>query len=266
VVDAFVALTRSMGENGTLIISAGADVLGEMRQAAQCRVVTVGHEPSSDWRVIDHQTGGKRTVTIHPQDASAAPIGPFTLGVPGRHNVDNAALAAVAAHFASIDNQAIIAAMDSFTGVKRRLDVVADRGGIRLMDDFAHHPTAVAASIAAIKECNRRVWAIFEPRSTTSRSPLFQDEYCKALALADRVTIGPVASRANAAAILDTSALAEAIGRAGVPAIAAESPEAIVAEVTAGLKPETDLLVMSSGPFGGLVETLKVLVTGRQWT
>jgi UDP-N-acetylmuramate: L-alanyl-gamma-D-glutamyl-meso-diaminopimelate ligase len=255
VVEAFAALTRSIDESGVLITSVRPALVEELRRHARCRVITVGRDPGADWQVTRRREHGAHIVEVRPRSPDATPLGPFALQVAGAHNADNAAIASVAAHSASVGNPAIIRAMESFAGVTRRLDIVKEIGGVRLIDDFAHHPTEVAASISALKECNpeRCVWAIFEPRSTTSRRPMFQDDYCRALGLADRVTIAVARPWPDGARTLDSATLAKALCRDGVHATVADSTDVIVDEMCAELGPETDVLVMSSGPFDGLV-------------
>lgn len=265
VVGAFAGLARSVGESGMLITSARPAVVEELRRHARCRVITVGEESGSDWQVTRGREGSEHTVEVRSSGPDATLLGPFALQVVGAHNADNAALASVAAHRACVDSTAIVRAMESFAGVSRRLDVVKEVGGIRLIDDFAHHPTEVAASISALKEHSpaRRVWAIFEPRSTTSRRPLFQDDYRRALGHADRVTIASAKPWPDGARTLDSARLARAICADGVHATFAESTDMIVNEVGIELEPGTDVLVMSSGPFDGLVGKIRRALDAR---
>ena len=255
VLAAFVGLVAATDADGAVATTAHDAVLGDLRAAARCRFVTVGRSAGRDWRIVDAE-GGKGFAVISA--ASGRRLGPVVLQVPGEHNVRNAALAAIAAHEAGIDEAAIVRGLAAFSGVKRRLEVLCDHAGIRVVDDFAHHPSEVAASLSALRQAwpGRRLWAIFEPRSATSRTRRFQHDYAEVLALADRVTIIAVPPSRYGAPVLDCEALAAAITAKGREAAVSPTPEAVFPVVREGLAPGLDLVVMSSGALGGLAARL----------
>src|SRR5260370_36569409 len=121
-------------------------------------------------------------------------IGEFTLADTGRHSVLNATAAIAVANGRGIGVEALGKALATFRSVKRRMEVKGEYGGILVVDDFAHHPTAVRATIEAGRSRwpKRRLWAILEPRSNSMRRKVFQESLPKALALADRVVVGGV--------------------------------------------------------------------------
>src|SRR5205085_9571861 len=116
------------------------------------------------------------------------------LSATGRHNILNALAAIAVGHGRGIDAEALGKALSTFRSVKRRMDVKGEHRGILIVDDFAHHPTAVRATIEAARGRwpSRRLWAILEPRSNSMRRKIFQESLPKALALADRVVLGGV--------------------------------------------------------------------------
>jgi UDP-N-acetylmuramate: L-alanyl-gamma-D-glutamyl-meso-diaminopimelate ligase len=187
-------------------------------------------------------------------------LGEFRLAATGRHNVLNALAAMAVAQGRGISTEAIAKALATFRSVKRRMDVKGEVNGVLIVDDFAHHPTAVRATIEAARGRwpGRRVWAILEPRSNSMRRKVFEESLPKALALADRVVLGGVfrAQQLGDENRLDPDSVAESVRRLGKDAHVFPSAERI-AEYLGGEVKEGDLLlVMSNGSFDGLCEKL----------
>src|SRR5262245_55161459 len=178
----------------------------------------------------------------------------------GGFNVENSlgALATVVA--LGVPQAEALAALPRFRGVKRRMEVRGTAGGVTVLDDFAHHPTAVAASLGAARARfpGRRVLAVFEPRSNTSRRAVFQDEYADALSQADLVFVRRVPDAPIYSAFgevrdrLSAERLVEAVAQRGRPAVAREAVEELVAEIAERARPGDVVLVMSNGDFGGI--------------
>lgn len=261
---AFVGLVAATRAGGAVVTTADDAVLRDLRAAARCRFLSVGRAPDRDWRIVEPEGGGARTFELR-SGTDGRRLGPVTLSVPGEHNIENAALAAVAADVAGIDNVAIVGGLGAFSGVKRRLEVVCDHAGMGVVDDFAHHPTEVAASLAALRSArpDRRIWAVFEPRSATSKTPRFHSDYVAALSLADRVTIVAVPPSPHDQPVLDCEALAAAIRGKGREAAVAPGSEGLFAEIAEALAPGLDLVVMSSGSLGGLPARLAAHVLNK---
>src|ERR1700733_3367409 len=166
-----------------------------LRRAAQkalCQVETYGYSEGNDWIASDvaiEREGVRFVVTHHGQR-----FGEFVLAAMGKHNVLNALAAIVVAQGRGISAEGIGKALKTFRSVKRRMDVKGEFGGILVVDDFAHHPTAVKATIEAARARwpGRRLWGILEPRSNSMRRKVFQETLPQALALADRVVLGGV--------------------------------------------------------------------------
>ena len=193
---AFRRLVNLVPRRGRTIIWGDTAESGPaLRRAAQkalCKVETYGFRSENDWVAdnVVNENDGVRFRVIH----CGAKFGEFVLAATGRHNVLNALAAIAVAHGRGISSDAIAKALNTFRSVKRRMDVKGEFGGVLLVDDFAHHPTAVRATIEAARARwpGRRLWAILEPRSNSMRRKIFQETLPQALALADRVILGGV--------------------------------------------------------------------------
>jgi UDP-N-acetylmuramate: L-alanyl-gamma-D-glutamyl-meso-diaminopimelate ligase len=178
----------------------------------------------------------------------------------GRHNVLNALAALVVAQGRGIRRESIQEALATFQSVKRRMDVKGEIDNILVVDDFAHHPTAIRATIdaARLRWPGRRLWAVLEPRSNSMRRRVFQDALPEALALADRVILGGV-HRAGQLADdqrLDPETVVSSVRRFGRDARLLPSADAIADLLLAESRPGDLLLIMSNGSFDGLCEKL----------
>jgi UDP-N-acetylmuramate: L-alanyl-gamma-D-glutamyl-meso-diaminopimelate ligase len=182
------------------------------------------------------------------------------LAATGLHNVLNALAAIVVAQGRGISAEVISKALKSFRSVKRRMDVKGEFGGILVVDDFAHHPTAVKATIEAARARwpGRRVWGILEPRSNSMRRKIFQETLPQALALADRVVLGGVfrSHQLGDDNRLDPETVAQSIRSLGKEARVFSSSDEIAGVLAAESEPGDLLLVMSNGSFDGLCEKL----------
>jgi UDP-N-acetylmuramate: L-alanyl-gamma-D-glutamyl-meso-diaminopimelate ligase len=160
------------------------------------------------------------------------------------------------------------AALATFRGVRRRQEVVGSARGVVVIDDFAHHPTAVAETLKALRlrHPGRRVRAVFEPRSNTSRRAIFQDVYRQALALADDAVVAAVFTKESdpipAAERLDVERLARDVAADGTPCRAIEGVESIFAHVMETTRTGDVIVVMSNGAFGGLPRRLADALAG----
>jgi len=177
----------------------------------------------------------------------------------GRMNVRNLVGIAALARRLGVPADAVSTASASFRGVRRRQQVVRD-DEVVLIDDFAHHPTAITLTLAAVRDRypERRVWAVFDPRSNTTRRRIFQDRIAESLAAADRVVLGPV-HRADELPIEERFSPQEAcerIEREGRQASFAADYDQVVARVEEGAKPGDVVVVLSNGAFGGIVDRL----------
>ena len=188
------------------------------------------------------------------------PFGEFKLAATGRHNVLNALAAIAVANGRGISSDAIAKALASFRSVKRRMDVKGEVNDVLVVDDFAHHPTAVRATIEAARGRwpNRRMWAILEPRSNSMRRKGFEESLPKSLALADRVILGGVfrSQQLGDENRLDPKAVAASVRMLGKSAQVFGGADAIAEHLAGEAKPGDLLLIMSNGSFDGLCDKL----------
>jgi UDP-N-acetylmuramate: L-alanyl-gamma-D-glutamyl-meso-diaminopimelate ligase len=259
---AFQRLVNLVPRRGRVVIWGDTEESGPaLRRAAEkalCKVETFGFAAGNDWvanNVAPDRDGMKFSVAHGGQH-----FGDFVLAATGRHNVLNAMAAIGVAHGRGILVTAMAAALASFRSVKRRMDVKGEVGGVLVVDDFAHHPTAVRATIDAARGRwpGRHLWAILEPRSNSMRRKIFEETLPAALALADRVVLGGVfrAQQLGDENRLKPETVAESVRGLGKDARVLDSSEAI-AEFVAGEAASGDVvLVMSNGSFDGLCEKL----------
>ena len=182
------------------------------------------------------------------------------LPMHGRYNVANALAAIGVLVTRGVPAEEAAAHLAAFRGVKRRQEVRGEAGGVTVVDDFAHHPTAVRETLAGLRTRwpERRLIAVFEPRSNTSRRAIFQQEFADALAEADRAVIQQVpdapiySATGEVSERLDATRLAEALVAAGVPACALPDVPAIVAELVREARPGDVVVTLSNGGFGDI--------------
>src|SRR6266436_6387259 len=259
---AFRRLVNLVPRRGRVVIWGDTQDSGEaLRRAASkafCPVETYGFSAENDW--IARDVAVHDEVTRFRLFHRGKEFGGFTLAATGRHNVLNATAAIAVAHGREIGAEEIGKALATFRSVRRRMDVKGEHGGILVVDDFAHHPTAVRATIEAARGRwpKRRLWAILEPRSNSMRRKVFQDSLPKALALADRVVLGGVfrAQQLGGENRLDPETVADGVRALGKDARVLPSSDAIAEHLGAEAKPGDLLLIMSNGSFDGLCEKL----------
>jgi UDP-N-acetylmuramate: L-alanyl-gamma-D-glutamyl-meso-diaminopimelate ligase len=259
---AFRRLVNLVPRRGRVVIWGDTEQSGPaLRRAAEkafCPVETYGFSIGNDWVAseLTVEGGGMRFRVTH----IGKPFGEFVLAASGRHNVLNAMAAMVVAHGRGIGASDLAKALATFHSVKRRMDVKGEVGGILVVDDFAHHPTAVTATIEAARARwpGRRLWAILEPRSNSMRRRVFQESLPRALALADRVVLGGVfrAQQLGDENRLDPESVAESVRALGKNAQVLASSDAISDHLVRESKPGDLLLIMSNGSFDGLCEKL----------
>ncbi len=184
----------------------------------------------------------------------------YRIPMAGEFNVRNACMGIAAARFLGVETAALQTGLAAFEGVARRQEVRGEVRGIRVIDDFGHHPTAIAGTLDALRGSypGRRIWAIFEPRSNTTRRKVFQDQLPAALGKADGVFVAAVASTGGLPEDdrLDVEAVVESIRQTGIPAHCEEDADAIV-EALRPLAKEGDIAaVFSNGGFGNIHEKL----------
>jgi UDP-N-acetylmuramate: L-alanyl-gamma-D-glutamyl-meso-diaminopimelate ligase len=251
---AFAQLINTVPGNGLLLAAAGDTRVAELSLKSFAPVQSFGLSANAFWRAIDIvPSPGSTSFSILRENE---PQGRFELPLNGTYNVSNALAAVGAAAAAGASMEAIRDAIASFAGVSRRQEVLGTVDGVTLMDDFAHHPTAVAETLGGVREAypDRRLWAVFEPASATNARALFEDRYTEAFAVADRVVMTkvPRPERARDDPPMDAVRLVEALTRRGITAVYLPEPDQVVAHLVTKVDPGDLVIFMSNGGFGGI--------------
>ncbi|HJW62270.1 MAG TPA: Mur ligase family protein, partial [Actinomycetes bacterium] len=257
---AFRAFVERLPPDGTAVLCADDPGALRLAGAAGCQVVTYGFAAAAvrgddltldAWSSIFTVTAGERS------------LGEVALAVPGRHNVANALGAIAAATAAGAPFAAAIAGLAGFTGAARRFHVRAEAGGVTVVDDYAHHPTEVAASLAAARLGGwKRVVAVFQPH-LYSRTRLFADEFGRALAAADLVVVADVyAAREDPELGVDGALVAGAAKRVRPDLDCVYEPDrtALALRVAALVQPGDLVLTLGAGDITDLADELGPLL------
>ena len=203
------------------------------------------------------------------ESGSEFQLGDTTFRIPmiGELNVRNALAALLLARYTGLSDEQIQSGFDTFKGIQRRLEIRGETGGVIVIDDFAHHPTAIRETLKALGQRypGRRVWAIFEPRSNTTRRNHFQFELAEALRLAKRVVVAEIArlEQVPEGERLDPAKLMEDIRTAGTKADYLTTSDEIVTQVTVQAEPGDILCVLSNGGFGNIHQKLLAALAER---
>jgi UDP-N-acetylmuramate: L-alanyl-gamma-D-glutamyl-meso-diaminopimelate ligase len=256
----FRALVAQMDSGRVLAVCADFPGATEVSEGTRAKRLTFGLE-AGEFRAAQIRIapdGAHFSVERDSKRASAE----MHLPVGGRMNVANALGVWVLLKEFGLGDDEIARGLKSFRGVARRQEIVGEAAGITVVDDFAHHPTAIRATLDAIsgRFAGRRILAAFEPRSNTARRGVFQADFAKAFDRAGRVYLGPVYFKENdpipPQERLDTAALARAIGARGPTVEACESTAEILERMVADAHAGDVMLCMSNGPFDGLTVRL----------
>ena len=249
----FRQLLQTVPKNGLALINADDPKAIEVAKDAPCEILEVGEGPqaAARYQILKQDPAGS-DFSLHGQK--------FHLKLAGKHNVHNASMAISAAHTIGLSLSQIAEILPLFQGVRRRLEVRAEAKGITLVDDFGHHPSALRESIAALRHRypGRRLWALFEPRSNTTRRGIFQNELAQSLSAADGLYITEVARKdqLDPQTCLNPQKIAEDIRRAGREAYFLPGPDEILKDLMPRLKSGDVVAVFTNGSFGGLVGKL----------
>jgi UDP-N-acetylmuramate: L-alanyl-gamma-D-glutamyl-meso-diaminopimelate ligase len=255
---AFKRLVNLVPRRGRVIAFDTGESVERCLARAFCPVERYGSAANATWRIADLHLEPGRTAWSVMRDGK--PWAEFEYAVAGEYNVWNATAAAAMAVGCGIPKEEISAALKTFKSVKRRLEVRARVNGITIIDDFAHHPTAIAGTLTALRSNypDARLWAILEPRSNTMRRNVLQNELGKSLALADEVIVANVfkSEAIPESERLDLQALAAQIQKHGRRARMVPTVDGIVQLVAPELRSGDVVAILSNGGFGGIYETL----------
>ena len=258
VIRSFRKLIELVPPGGTLIANGDDPVVMEQLSLARCRVLTYGHGTHCMWTAVDAQVKGDTThLTILKEGRIHAHV---NTPLYGRHNISNLLAVAVAADILRLPPPAFADAAATFRGVKRRVEYIGDARGITVLDDFAHHPTAVRETLRAVKErfAGHRVVASFEPRSNSSRRRVFQDAYAGAFDAADLIMIPepPMMEKIPPSERFSSRALVESLCRRGIDARYFPRTDELLQAACEELRPGDVMLFMSNGAFDNLPRRL----------
>ena len=257
---AFREFVELIPEGGNLVVCAASPGALEVAKSARCKVTTYGR-PGTDaqwtFEVTGRKLGGRSILRLAFEGK-----GMLTLdtGMAGIFNMENLAGVIAAAHCLGIEMPKLVRASRHFLGVKRRQEVCGIAYGVTVVDDFAHHPTAIRETLGALKGRHGpgKLIVAFEPRSATSRRSVFQNDFAQALAGADEVVLAPLYApeKVPEGERLDVEKLAADLRSQEVPARVIAGAEATAEHLVRRSAPGDTVVIMSSGDYGGLHDRL----------
>jgi UDP-N-acetylmuramate: L-alanyl-gamma-D-glutamyl-meso-diaminopimelate ligase len=255
---AFSRLLLLLPNNGILVASGDHERVRSLAEKANCQVILFGCEAGNDWRAVDiaaTECGMAFQLIIDGVDK-----GEFRIGQWGRYNVINMLGAMAMAYQRGVSIGRLRRAAPGFLGVARRMEELGTVGGITFIDDFAHHPTAITETLIGVraKYPNRRIVAIFEPRSNTSVRKVFQSEIAHALQNADEIFIGPIyrSNRIPKEDILDVKWIKDYLESRGKSASYWSRFNNLLTGIQSRIRAGDVIVFMSNGSLGGIVPRL----------
>jgi UDP-N-acetylmuramate: L-alanyl-gamma-D-glutamyl-meso-diaminopimelate ligase len=249
----FRRLLNIVPQSGMVLLNGDDPNCVEVAKDCLAQMIEVGFSKNCAQRIRE---------VAYSAEGSRFKLGEDTFEIPlvGEFNVRNAAMSAMAAKFYDVPKPKIDAAFKNFAGIARRLELRGEAGGVKVIDDFGHHPTAIAQTLQGLRQRYRgqRLWALFEPRSNTTRRAVFQEQLPEALKLADGVFISQVArlEQIPENERLKPEKVVAAIVGAGRPAFYEQNADAIVERIVPLLQPKDVVIVFSNGGFDNIHEKL----------
>jgi len=261
---AFSRLINLIPGNGTLVAGWDSELVRELAPRALCQVEGFGIEGNPNWLATD--TDFESELTLFSVTLNGKLFGRYRTPLTGTFNVRNCLGVIAAAHRLGLEREAVSEALTTFKSVKRRMEVRGIARGVTIIDDFAHHPTAVRETLLAARQKYPAspIIAIFEPRSYTAQLKSFQQDFVSSLALADRIVISGLfhPERYTRDTGASPTEMASELVRRGKDAKSIEAPERIVRGLAPGLKAGDVVVIMSNGAFGGIHSKLLAALGG----
>ena len=227
--------------------------------SAKQKIITYGMK-KGDWSLIHRETLPGKGQVIHITGPKKQAV-EIQIPLPGEHNALNALSVWVLSQALNLDQNQVLSAFESFKGVRRRFQVLGDFSGITLIEDFAHHPTAVSSVLQSVREMypGRRILAVFEPRSNTSRKNIFQEDYQRALSVADLVFCMEAYNVSGIPESEQFSAkqLVQHLNEKSTPAFSADDIKNMVTHIQQQAVKGDVIIIMSNGDFGGIYSLLE---------
>jgi UDP-N-acetylmuramate: L-alanyl-gamma-D-glutamyl-meso-diaminopimelate ligase len=255
---AFKRLVNLVPRRGVIVAYDGSDNVSECVAKAFCRVERYGFSAKADWQIrnLRHEDGLTRWEVWHHGSLWAE----LKMHLAGEHNALNATAAAALAAGQGVDEESIRIALATFKSVKRRLEVRAEINGITVIDDFAHHPTAIRETLRALRSVypKARLWAVLEPRSNTLRRKVLENDLIESLRLADRVILAGVyqQERIPNDERLHPEDVINALNAAATPAELHPDVSVIIDSLVPQLQTGDVVAILSNGGFDGIYEKL----------
>ncbi len=262
---AFKRLVNLVPRRGLIVAYDGSENVTECVEKALCRVERYGFSGGAEWQIrnLKFEEGVSRWQVWH----EGALWAELEMRMAGEHNVLNATAAAALAFGRGVSKDAIAEALATFKSVKRRLELRAEVGGVTVIEDFAHHPTAIRETLRALRSVYpmARLWAVLEPRSNTLRRKVLEAELVASLQMADRVVLAGVyqQQRIPDGERLHPEDVVDALNRAGKPAELLADADAIVSGIVPKLEPGDVVAILSNGGFDGIYEKLPARLRER---
>ena len=261
---AFRRLVNLIPRRGLLLVGADDGEAKALAAGARCRVETFGLSEGADWQAHDLRVSAASTAFSLRR--SGAPVGTFEVPLLGAYNVRNAVAAIAVGAAVGVSPDTMAAGLRAFKGVRRRLQLRGTAAGVSVYDDFAHHPTAIAETLAGVRSAypTRHIWAIFEPRSATSCRRIFQSEFTRAFAAADTVVL-PAVFRSTLPddQRLSPEQVVADLEASGKDARDIPRVDDIVAAVARDARPDDLDVIMSNGGFEGIHDKLLAALAAR---
>jgi len=261
----FARFVNLIPERGFLAVGADCPTALDVSRKCFCHRETFGLDPANDWGARNIGIEGERLCfdVLYQRKLYRR----LRLAAYGRFNIRNALAAVAILHRIGVPEDDIREGLESFRGVRRRFQFRAEVAGIRIYEDFAHHPTAVRETLEAVREAFRpaRLWAIYEARSATSRRNVFQREIAEALSLADCVALPSLfkPEKVPEAERLDLDRLVDDLRRSGRVAWNLQTVEGIIQQVCEEARAGDFIVILSNGSFGGIYEKLPAALRTR---
>ena len=263
IIEAFRKAVEQIAPNDVIIANGDDANVAPLRKDSRARWVTFGlRRRDADIFAADMQFGTETTSFTAWWEGKE--WSRFRITLSGRHNILNALAVIAAARLGGLSAEEIQKGLETFKGIKRRMEVRGVERGVTVIDDFAHHPTAIATTLngARRRYPGRRVWALFEPRSISSSRKEFEAGYIDAFHEADRVIIGPIfhrdryETRYGLDKMMSVPAIISRLSADGIPATQIDDFDAIADSVARDASENDVVVVMSSGAFGGVHEKI----------
>jgi len=256
--ESFRKFMEIIDPKGFLLVEFSDKNTKDVINKAQCEVESYGFSDQADWQVAGYRfADGHGQFTLNHQGKE---VGRFHLPMIGRHNILNSAAVAALALKCGLSAEAVADGLKSFKGIKRRQEIVGEKNGVTVIDDFAHHPTAIHLTLEGAKDAwpGHRIWAVFEPRSATSRRKTFENSLPESFKLADQTIIAGLFApeKLQEEERLDPKQVVEAIRAQGREAHFLPTVDAIIDYIAEHQQPGDVVMIMSSGGFDGIHQKL----------